>query len=59
MILPLHRTNPNAAEEVSTEPVSVPANEHKENIEDRNNYKEWDKDKRCFLIVEDNINMGK
>ena len=59
MILPLHRTNPNAAEEVSTEPVSVPANEHKENIEDRNNYKEWDKDKRCFLIVEDNIDMGK
>lgn len=55
MLLPLHRTNPNASEEVLAEPISV---HPKEDVDDRKNYKEWSKDKRCFLIVEDNIDMA-
>ena len=55
IMLPLHRANPTASEEVSVAPVSVYP---KEDVDDRKNYKEWSKDKRCFLIVEDNADMA-
>ncbi len=55
MLLPLHRTNPHASEEVLAEPISV---QPKEDVDDKKNYKEWSKDKRCFLIVEDNADMA-
>ncbi|HOV36405.1 MAG TPA: response regulator [Dysgonamonadaceae bacterium] len=56
IILPLHRTNPSSSESVSSQ--SIPVNQN-DAANDKKNYKEWSTDKLTFLIVEDNIDMGR
>ncbi len=56
IVLPLHRTNPSSSESVSSQ--SIPVNQN-DAANDKKNYKEWSTDKLTFLIVEDNIDMGR